>query len=136
MHKGGLSDATILDFIGAYQASLRVAEEEYSALAEAGLKPATLQALRDRVSASRPAGPSDAEADKGAKVALEAPLPRFFVGYPHDSAAFPSWYYGPFAADPISGSQHPGVNTAHGRGWGGTARDWRVSARWSTGRRF
>ncbi|MBI1752137.1 MAG: hypothetical protein HY014_01030 [Acidobacteria bacterium] len=136
MHKGGLSDATILDFISAYQASLRVSEEDYSALAEAGLQPATLQALRNRVLASQPAVSSDAEAGEGAKMALEAPLPRFFVGYPHDPAVFPPWYYGPFAVDSVSGSQHPGRNATPGRGWGGTTSGWRVSARWSTRRRF
>lgn len=137
MHKGGLKGSTILDFISIYRVSLRVSESEFITLGEAGLEPATLQALRDRMKEASPATlPSAAGAGKESETAIEDPLPRFFVGYPHDPAVFPSWYYGPFAADSVSGSQHPGRNATSGRGWGGTARDWRFSARWSTGRRF
>lgn len=136
MHKGGLNDATLLDFISAYQVSLQVSEAEFSALAEAGLKPATLQALRDRTLASPPPAPVNAPVGKDGKVPLEAPLPRFFVGYPHDPSSFPAWYYGPFAADSVSASQHPRGHAAQGWGWGGHASAWRVSARWRTGQRF
>lgn len=134
MHKGGLNDATILDFIGAYQASLRVSEGELSALAEAGLKPDTLQALRDRALAPRPAVSADAEVGKDAKATLEAPLPRFFVGYPHDPTVFPSWYYGPFAVDSISGSQFPGRSyLLRGAYYAGA---WRFTARSAGAWRF
>jgi len=114
MHKGGLKDATILDFLQAYQARLQVGDADFQALAQAGFKPETLQALR-----TLPAPPAPPEE------ALDLPLPRFFVGYRHDPAAFPAWYYGPFSSDSVTGARNGArggvrhvVLPSAGHGWG------------------
>ncbi len=117
MHQGGLRDDTILAFLQAYRAQLQVTEADFQALAQAGLRPETIQALRLQAQAARRSGD-----------ALEIPLPRFFVGYPHDASAFPAWYFAPFIGQSATMSQHPGRNIA--------STGHRAIAAWRSGRRF
>jgi hypothetical protein len=130
MHQGGLKDATILDFIRTYQAILSIPDTDWVGLSKAGLEPGTINSLRDHALAN-PGPHSDEAPAPEAKSAKKAPLPRFFVGYPHDPAAFPSWYYGPFAAEDSSASQYPGRGNPRGNRWRDNAR-----SVWFHGRRL
>jgi len=100
MRQGGLRDESILSFLQVYEARLTLSVAEIHTLSEAGFKPETLRALQEQRFVP-PASPEESG---------EGPLPRFFVGYPHDPAAFPAWYYGPFKSDSATASQHPGRN--------------------------
>lgn len=120
MHQGGLKDDTILAFLQAYGAQLQLREADFQKLAEAGLQPETIQALQQRAQAA-----PGSEAALGAK---DLPLPRFFVGYPHDPSAFPAWYFAPFMGTSATASQHPGRNIA--------STGHRAIAAWRSGRRF
>lgn len=120
MHQGGLKDETILAFLQAYGAQLQLTEADFQTLAQAGLQAKTIRALLQRAQATPGSG-----AAPGTK---ELPLPRFFVGYPHDPSAFPAWYFAPFIGTSATASQHPGRNipsTGH-----------RAIAAWRSGRRF
>jgi hypothetical protein len=129
MHQGGLRDATILDFIETYQASLSISEGDWPKLGQAGLEPGTIQALRDHALAN-PA-PSSPDIPSESHRAGRALPPRYFVGYPHDPQAFPPWYYGPFSTDASSASQHPGRGNPRGGRWRDEAR-----SVWFHGRRL
>lgn len=130
MHQGGLRDATILDFIQAYQASLSIPDADWARLGQAGFEPDTIMFLRDYALADT-GPPSKAALPSEAEPARKAPLPRFFVGYAHDPAAFPPWYYGPFSAEANSASQYPGRGTPRGSRWNDNAR-----SVWFHGRRL
>jgi hypothetical protein len=129
MHQGGLRDATVLDFIQTYQASLSIPEADWLKLGQAGLEPGTIQALRDHALVN-PVPPSRDLPPEGHR-AKQALLPRFFVGYPHDLQAFPPWYYGPFLTDAGSASQYPGRSNPRGGRWRDEAR-----SVWFHGRRL
>lgn len=120
MHQGGLKDETILAFLQAYGAQLQLREPDFQVLGQAGLLDETIQALQRLVQTHPGSG-----ATLGAK---ELPLPRFFVGYPHDPSAFPTWYFAPFIGTSAAASQHPGRNIA--------STGHRAIAAWRSGRRI
>lgn len=130
MHQGGLRDATILEFIQTYQATLMIPDTDWVGLGQAGLAPGTIQALREHALANPDLPPAKAPAS-AARAIKKAPLPRFFVGYSHDPAAFPSWYYPPFTAEDNGASPEPGRGNPRANRWRDNAR-----AVWFHGRRL
>ena len=129
MHQGGLRDATILDFIRTYRASLSLSEADWAELDQSGLEPGTIGALRDYALA-HPAPSSNGVPAAGAKGIRKVPLPRYLVAYPHDPKAFPPWYHGPFSVEAGSASL-PGPGHSRGGRWRDEAR-----SVWFHGRRL
>lgn len=130
MRRGGLRDATILDFIQTYQAHLSMSESDWAELVRAGLEPGTIRVLRGYalVHPSPPLKEAPASEAKGVK---KIPLPRFFVAYPHDPKAFPPWYYGPPPAEASSTSRYPARANPRGGRWRDESR-----SVWFHGRRL
>jgi hypothetical protein len=145
MHKGGLKDETILDFLRTYRASVVLKGQDVADMAAAGLSDGFIQQLLAYVKA-QPAEPQDTrpKTPSGSSTTpsdglrprpnndtippyvasdpypYDYPTTSFYVSYPYDYWAFPLWYTGLYA--PFGGYRygygHYGGGFM-GRGWGG-----------------
>jgi uncharacterized membrane protein YgcG len=131
MHKGGLKEETILDFLKTFHARVSISGQEMADLNAAGFSEGFLQKLFEYVKAQPPeppAAPRQAEAapppaapapDRVYDPPLAQDYPvdttTFVVGYPYDTWVFPLWFYaGPWGY----GGYRYGYRGYYGHGWG------------------
>lgn len=139
MHKGGLKDETILEFLKTYNAAVTLKGGDLADMAAAGLSDGFIQQLlayvKGQPAESKEPLPPDppnetkerAPGEPRPRMGYDPPPPpnnddpalyedhpsTYYVGYPYDYWAFPLWFYAGFRI-PFH-DYHRGY---YGRGWG------------------
>ncbi len=115
MHKGGLRDETILDFLRTEKATVVLEGKDLADLAEAGFGDAFVQ---DLISYTRTQPPAESPGEgrerprraAGEVEEVDIEVVPYEVPYPHESWAFPLWFY--------VGLEFWGRPLHYGPGWG------------------
>ena len=94
MHKGGLRDETILEFLRTYRARVLLTGRGVGDLAEAGFREEFIRALLD-YERTQPPEEKPHPRQEGNPPPYPAPVypTTFYVGYAYDAWAFPLWFY-------------------------------------------